>query len=344
MGFEMDRQSMRRSLLVVGFGLVTALSYAVAVPFETTERQLQSAINRASEQGHVDEVRALRLELARQATLTGYYFDAARQYELLLATRPGKKERVRLFTELGRLRQSTGDYKGAISAYEDARHDDSRAWQANLQLAEVYAKVGMYQQSEQVYLHCLALRPNDVGARDGLGHLYTERGFLKQAIDIYTETLKHRPTAKTYTGLSECYWRRNNFSSAIETLEKAKASGIPGDYDTALGFVYRRQGNFSQAAAAWEKVLWAHPDRVDIKLNLVWVYEPLGRTKDSERLLKELLAAYPQSPLLHFTQAWISARHGNITAARREAAHVDELSPTDLVKHYNERLIQEFQK
>jgi tetratricopeptide (TPR) repeat protein len=319
--------------------LMCSLSVQAAiVPFDTTERQLLSAIDRASENGHEAEVRALRLELARQATLNGYYFDAARQYELLLAARPAKKERVRLFTELGRLRESTGDYVGAIAAYEDARHDAPQTWEANLRLAEVYRHEGLYQQSEQVYLKCLLLRPNDLEARDGLGDLYRERGFLKQAIAVYSETLKRRPTAASFTGLSECYWRRNDFTNAIETLENGRRSKVPGDYDTPLGFVYRRQGKFPQAVAIWELALAAHPERSDLKMNLIWVYIPLGRLKDAERLVNELIDAYPKSPLVHYTLAWLKLRQGSLPTARRESARVTELSPTDLVKHYNERL------
>jgi tetratricopeptide (TPR) repeat protein len=319
-------------------------AHAGTVPFETTERQLESAIDRASEQGHFDEVGALRLELARQATARGFYFDAARQYELLLAARPSRKERVRLFTELGRLRETTGDFAGAIHAYEDARHDDSHSWPANLRVAGVYAHEGMYGQAEQAYLKCLVLRPGDLEARDGLGDLYKDRGFLKQAIAVYQETLRRRPTAESFSGLAECYWRANDFKRAIETLEKAKASGVPGDYDTPLGFVYRRQGDFALAAATWEKALALHPDRADLKLNLVWVYAPLGRMKDAEQLAEELLSAYPHSPLVHFTQAWLKLRQGHEEGARLESRKVDELSPTDLVKHYNERLIQGIQK
>ena len=53
----------------------TVAAQTAAVPFDVTERQLRSAIDSAAEKGQLDEVRALRLELARQATQNGYYFD-----------------------------------------------------------------------------------------------------------------------------------------------------------------------------------------------------------------------------------------------------------------------------
>lgn len=317
---------------------------AAPAAFDATERQLRSAIDKASEKGRLDEVRALRLELAREATQNGYYFDAERQYELLLAARPGKKARVNLFTELGRLRESTGDDPSAVSAFEDARHDDPRAWTATLHLAQADTRLGLYKDAEAMYLKCLELRPGDLEARDGLGDMYRARGFLEQAMAIYQETIKRRPTAASFSGLADCYIRRNDIARAIATLQKAKASGVPGDYDTPLGFAYRRAGNFAQAAAVWEKVLADHPDRSDLKLNLVWAYIPLGRLRAADRLIEGLLTAYPRSPLVHFTAAWLKLRQGDVAAARRESARVDDLSPTDLVKHYNERLTQGIQQ
>ena len=125
----------------------------------------------------------------------------------------------------------------------------------------------------------------------------------------------------------------NDIARAIQTLQDAKASGVPGDYDTPLGFAYRRAGDFAQAAATWEKAIAAHPDHADLKLDLVWVYLPLGRLHEADRLMEALLSAYPQSPLVHFTAAWLKRlRQGNVAAARRETARVGDLSPKPIVK------------
>ena len=72
-------------------------------------------IDRSSEKGDFGTVQDLREKLADYAAGTGRYDLAARQYELLLATRPGRKERIRFFTRLGQMRMALNDYGRAIA-------------------------------------------------------------------------------------------------------------------------------------------------------------------------------------------------------------------------------------
>src|SRR5690348_3909565 len=88
---------------------ITAPSRAAETPWERI-RRLEGSINRASERGDFARVQSLRLELAQHTAGIGEYALAARQYELLLASRPRKFERVRYFIELGRMRDALQDY------------------------------------------------------------------------------------------------------------------------------------------------------------------------------------------------------------------------------------------
>ena len=60
--------------------------------------------------------------MAELAWQSGDHALAARQYELLLASRPRRTERVRLFMLLGREKEALQEYGAAIQAYEDALH------------------------------------------------------------------------------------------------------------------------------------------------------------------------------------------------------------------------------
>src|SRR5438552_11550913 len=82
-----------------------------------------SDIGRSSERGEFDTVQELRAKLADYAAATGHYDVGAQQYELLLAGRPGRAERVKLFTKLGHMRMALQNYGQAIGAYDDALHD-----------------------------------------------------------------------------------------------------------------------------------------------------------------------------------------------------------------------------
>ena len=80
-------------------------------------------INAASERGDFGEVQTQRTKLGEYAGSVGQFELAARQYELLLAARPGRSDRVRFSTKLGRMYVALGDYSRAIRAFDDALHD-----------------------------------------------------------------------------------------------------------------------------------------------------------------------------------------------------------------------------
>src|SRR5690242_15964472 len=72
---------------------------------QTVNRWL-SEIDRSSEKGDFEAVQVVRARLADYAAAIGRYDLAARHYELLLAARPGRAERVRIFIRLGNVRMA----------------------------------------------------------------------------------------------------------------------------------------------------------------------------------------------------------------------------------------------
>src|SRR5258708_2591060 len=76
-----------------------------------------SEIDQSSEKGDFSTVQIVRMRLADYAASVGRYDLAARQYELLLAGRPGRADRVRYFKRLGKTRMAMQDYVRAITAF-----------------------------------------------------------------------------------------------------------------------------------------------------------------------------------------------------------------------------------
>src|SRR5258706_1879748 len=111
-------------------------------------------IDRSSEKGDFDAVQDVRAKLADYAAATGRYDLAARQYELLLASRPGRAERVKLFTKLGHMRMALQNYGQAISAYDDALHDSPKDWDANISRARAFVAADINQRAIESYERC----------------------------------------------------------------------------------------------------------------------------------------------------------------------------------------------
>jgi hypothetical protein len=95
---------------------------------------------------------------------------------------------------------------------------------------------------------------------------------------------------------------------------------------------------------AWEEAVKSDPRRDDVRLKLTLIYDQLHRPADADRLFKQLLSAYPRSPLVHYFKALVLCERGDNKASREEALIVQTLEPTEMVSHYNELLLSRLRK
>ncbi len=305
---------------------------------------LSTQIDSASERGDYTNVQQLRLELATWATGAGFEEIAARQYELLLAARPRKTERVKWSVQLGHLRMTLKDYSRAIQAYDDALHDDPKDWHANLARARAFTAADLHSRAIEAYSRCIKLRPDDAVPYEEIAGVYEKRGFLNKAISFYEQALTRNPKPQLYLNIADCYAHQKNTTKAIFTLSHAKERLPRADYDVRLGEIYQSLGDPARAVQAWEDALKTDPQRQDVRLRLVMLYDQLGRRADTDRVFQELTAKYPGSPLVHYLKALKHFERGEKAAAQQEALRVQELAPTAWVAHFNELLLEEMKK
>jgi tetratricopeptide (TPR) repeat protein len=323
--------------------LTSGLACAELTPAQRIE-DWQNAINRASEAGDVRRTVALRKELARYTAGIGDYVGAERQYDLLLAMRPRAYERVRLFVKLGEMKDALKDFQGAITAFQDALHDDADFFDANLLLAREYAKVDLNTRAIKSYQKCVTLNPRDVRPYAEMAQTYERLGYMTKAISEYQKALEIDPRPESYLGLADCYVHEGDVPRATQVLLNAKSTLPRAEYDVRLGDIYRKLNELKEASISWEAALKADPKRDDVRLKLAMVYDRLDRRADADRMLKGLLADYPKSPLVHFLAAWVFLNRGDRKDSRREALLVQALAPTEMVQHFNERLLLEIKK
>jgi tetratricopeptide (TPR) repeat protein len=301
-------------------------------------------IDRSSEKGDIDTVLDLRTKLADYAASQGLSDLAARQYELLLATRPGKRSRVRFYTQLGKMRMRLNDYSRAIASFDDALHDSPKDWEANIARARAFSAIDLNQRAIESYLRCIRLKPREGGPYDELGQVYERQGFLGKALARYQQALAREPKPEIYLHMADCYVHLNNITKAIEVLGQAKSQLPSAEYDVRLGEIYQSLGDTVHACSAWEAAVNADNRRDDVRLKLSLIYDELHRPADADRLFRQLLSMYPQSPLVHYFRAMVYLERGEKELARQEALRVAALSPTEAVAHYADLLLAQIRK
>jgi tetratricopeptide (TPR) repeat protein len=332
-------------VLLMSLGMsVTGAGMPVAGSSDDVIRRLERDIDRASERGRSKEIQSLREQLAKNYIAQSQYGLAARQYELLLASRPSRRDRIQYNIALGQMREAVQNYGGAIAAYQDAQHDDPDSWDANLCLARAYDHAELNVNAIGVYQQCMKLRPTAPEPYEGLAKVYAQLGFLNKAVDHYKKALDREKRPETYLALSDTYARQGDSERAQQILQTAKTLLPRADYDVRLGEIYRKHGALKKACAGWEEALKLDPQRNDVRLQLALAYDRIHRAADSDRMFKTLLAVYPQSPLVHYSRAWVLFARGDHAGAKQEALAVQALGPTAVVQHFNNHLLEELQK
>lgn len=326
--------------------LLSTLTFTAGAPPQEDPQinRLLGQIDQSSERGNFSVVQNLRMQLAEYAVERRRFDIAARQYELLLAARPAKKERVRLYTRLGKMRMVLGDYSRAIASFDDALHDNPKDWDANIERARAFFATDLNQRAIESYLHCIRLRPQESAPYEELGRVYERQGFLGKALGYYQQALAREPKPDTYLHMADCYVHLKDLPKAVDVLAQAKARLPRAEYDVRLGDIYQSLGDMARAGVAWEEALKSDPQRDDVRLKLAFIYDRLHRRADTDRMFSHLLATYPRSPLVHHMKAVVLWERGEISASRDEALQVERLSPTEQVSHYNELLLQQIRK
>jgi tetratricopeptide (TPR) repeat protein len=326
---------------LVGFSKAPTGAAAVAGTTEDISARLQRSIDKASERGQYRAVQDLRLELAEHYKRQSAYAFAARQYELLLASRPSRRERVSYSIELGKMQMADKNYGGAIQAFQDAVHDDHNSWDANLLLARAYDHSELNTKAIEVYQRCIELRPDSWEGFHGVARVYQQLGFLNKAVVNYQKAVILAKRPESYLQLSDTYVRQGDISRAKDILQQAKAVLPLADYDVRLGEIFQRQGDLKSACSAWEEALHADAQRDDVRLQLALAYDRLGRGSDSDRQFRRLLTEFPASPVVHFSHAWVLFARGDFAGSRTEALAARDLGPTATVGYYTNKLLAE---
>src|SRR5437879_6069530 len=242
------------------------------------------------------------------------------------------------------MRMALKDYGRAISAYDDALHDSPKDWEANLARARAFSAADIDTRAIESYGRCIRLRPQEVAPYEEMAAVYEKQGFRGKALATYEKALARDPKPQIYLHMADCYVHEKNLVMAIQILSQAKARLPRADYDVRLGEIYQSLGDMARAVVAWEEALRADPKRDDVLLRLTLVYDQLRRPADADRLFRDLGASYPLSPLVHYFKALVLLNRGEKEAARTEALRVQQLSPTELVAHFNDLLLSELRK
>ena len=159
--------------------------------------------------------------------------------------------------------------------------------------------------------------------------LYTSRRY-DEAMQTYRDIIARRPDmAIAYRHLAFVAWETGRTTMAIETLQRAVATGVTsGGVVTQLGTYLAESGNPLAAIPLLEPIASAASADPDAFNALGIAYARAGRAADARRTFERMLTADPTSAMALANLGALDLERGDLTQARTHFERATSLDPT----------------
>ena len=235
------------------------------------------AIAKIKEQ-FLDAYSFLRAGMANERT--GNYPGAVRAYERWLAVEPGN---VELLNSLGFALFQQGKSKEAVVALEKALAVDPKHWKAHNNMALAAIDIGEFEVAEAHYRESLAIKPQPAIYND-LGFALERQGLTEEATDAYRKAIRLDPkSASAHYNLGASLVRTGEFVEAERHLRIALKKNPNAQTYTALGIALGQLGRADEAMANLQAAIEAEPTNATAHQALAQVLENLGRADEARK-------------------------------------------------------------
>lgn len=121
------------------------------------------------------------------------------------------------------------------------------------EVAMIYKNTGQYDEAEKYFRKASELNPNYKLVYTNLGDIYAKKGRLKEAIEAYKESIRHRKNENTYLNLGMLLFNLKSYGDAVRLTEKAIEINPenPTAYNN-LGLILIKMQKYRDALAVFE--------------------------------------------------------------------------------------------
>jgi tetratricopeptide (TPR) repeat protein/Tol biopolymer transport system component len=254
----------------------------------------------------------LRAGMANERT--GNYPGAVRAYERGLEIEPGNPE---LLNALGFALFQQGKSLAAVAALEKALEADPKHSKAHNNMALASIDLGEFEMAEAHYRESLAIEPQPAIYSD-LGFVLERQGLTDEAAEMYRKALELNPESATaHYNLGGSLVRRGEHAAAERHFRAALEQKPSAPAYDGLGFVLWKQGRVDEAIAALHAAIAADPKHPAAYDHLGTILLEQGRFHEAEPHYRRIVRTRP-SAAAHRQLAEVLMRLGRPDEARRE--------------------------
>jgi Flp pilus assembly protein TadD len=195
--------------------------------------------------------------------------EAAEQYRLALRLNPNEKE---VHYHLGQVLVAQSRLSEGRSELEEALRSDPRNGEVYSEYGYLLARLGQKDEAGAQFEMATRLAPKSGRAHYDYAMFLLNEGKIDQAITEFQTALKHDPNhPEAHYHLGRALFVKGDFEGAkVHYLETARLDP-KAPVRSALGVVYARLGQTSEAIAQFKEALRLHPDDAEAAENLRFV-------------------------------------------------------------------------
>ena len=202
-------------------------------------------------------------------------------------------------------------YNEAIALLEARISTDPDKLEWAVLLAKTYQKAGKQEQAESMMKTKIAADPNDIDLSLALVQIYEEADKFNEAIQELERILqafqkendvedRQRRTnlALIYSHLGFTTQQMKDYDRSTEYYQKARGfidSEDAGKIDFYIALNYRGQKKWDDAIGILNKLIEENPSDTDSLELLSLIHEEKGDTASSDKIIDQLISAYPNS-------------------------------------------------
>lgn len=222
-----------------------------------------------------------------------------------------------------------GEYKKALSFYQDATRKDPNDIAAWYGLSQCYAGLGQPDAAIETYREALQIHTDDASLHYHLGNYYTRLGKLEKAIEAYKKAIRIDSNAVgAYDMLGRAYSSLGRYPEAIEAHSQVLRI-TPGVsvYHIHIAEAYGKLGRIADAIEAYQQAIRFDPENAKAYTDLGELYGKLGDHQQQRAAYREAIRIDPDNALAHYLMGLADVADGDRNAALQEYKILKSLDP-----------------